>query len=136
MMKNPACLTPVPYETGTTAGGGLLAVPGFFLRRFCKGTKGAGQPVRPPLFADQQWLVVYARPNGDVAVEAVTINGGNLQADIETLARLALHDQRDIDCATILRIQLDLAATPASNDLLARITRDHNARRLFDAECG
>jgi hypothetical protein len=130
--------TPLPYETGTTAGGGLLAAPGAFFRRFRKrADDGAVRPECPPsLFPDQQWLVTYQRPNGDVATAAVLINGGNLQADIETLARLALHRQRDIDCAAILRISIDYRATPARVELLDRITRDYNARLRFEAECG
>lgn len=129
---------PLPYETGTTAGGGLLAAPGAFFRRFRKGADGdVARPERPPsLFPDQQWLVTYERPNGGVATESVLINGGNLQADIETLARLALHRQRDIDCATIIRISIDYRATPARVELLDRITRDYNARLRFEAECG
>ena len=129
--------TPLPYETGTTAGGGLLAAPGAFFRRFCK---GADTPTRttPPrsLFADQLWQVIYERPNGDVATEAVLINGGCLMADIDTLARRALRDQRDIDCATIIRIQIDYRATPARINLLDRITRTYNSRRRFEADCG
>ncbi|WOI34742.1 hypothetical protein R1T40_08460 [Tritonibacter scottomollicae] len=130
--------TPLPYETGTTAGGGLLAALGSFFRRFRKGTAGGTvQPMRPQsLFPDQQWLVTHMRPNGDVATEAVLINGGNLQADIDTLARLALRHQRGTDCATIIRISIDYRATPARIELLDRITRDYNARRRFEAECG
>jgi len=130
--------TPLPYETGTTAGRGLLAAPGSFFRRFRKATAGdTAQPTSPqPLFPDQQWLVTYERPNGDVATEAVLINGGNLQADIDTLARAALRDQRDIDCARLIRISIDYRATPARVELLDRITRDYNARLRFEAECG
>ncbi len=136
-MTMPARPTPLPHETGTTAGGGLLAAPGSFFRWFRKGTADdTAQPVRPPLFPDQQWLVTYERPNGDVATEAVLINGGNLQVDIDTLARLALRDQRDIDCARLIRISIDYRATPARVEMLDRITRDYNTRARFEAECG
>jgi len=130
--------THLPHETGTTAGGGPLAAPGPFFRRFRARNAGStAHPARPQtLFPDQQWLVTYERPNGDIATEAVLINGGNLQADIETLARLALRDQRDIDCATILRISIDYRATPARLEALERISRDYSARARLKADCG
>lgn len=116
----------------------MRAAPGSFFHRFRKGPAGdSAQPLRPqPPFPDQQWLVTYERPNGDLATQAVLINGGNLQADIETLARLALRDQRDIDCARLIRIQLDYRTTPARVELLDRITRTYNARLRFEADCG
>lgn len=131
-----------PCETGTTAGGGLLAASGAFFRWFRKTAPAApaAQPAttrpRLRLYADQQWLVTYERPNGDVGTAAVIINGGHLQADIEALARMALHNQCGIDCATILRIKLDFRATPARIEFLDRITRAYHARIQFEQECG
>jgi hypothetical protein len=129
---------PLPYETGTTAGGGLLAVPGAFFRRFRKKTGGdAAKPVRPqtPL-PDQKWLVTYECPNGDVATSTVLINGASLLVDIYTLARLALRNQCDVDRAIIIRISVDYRATPARVEMLDRITKNYNARLRFEAECG
>jgi hypothetical protein len=130
--------TSPPYETGTTAGASSLRTPGAFFRRFrTRAADDAAKLARPQaLFADKQWLVTYERPNGDIATEAVLINGGNLQADIDTLARLALRDQRDIDCANIIRISIDYRATPARIEALNRISRDYSARLKFEAECG
>lgn len=136
--------TSPPYETGTTAGASSLRTPGAFFRRFARKTptvshtksSAMGKTETTLCFADQQWLVTYERPNGDIATEAVLINGGNLQADIETLARLALRDQRDIDCANIIRISIDYRATPARIEALNRISRDYSARLKFEAECG
>lgn len=129
--------TPMPCETGQTTGVSSLRTPGAFFRRFRKGgADAAAHATRPrALFADQQWLVTFQRPNGDVVTETVLINGGNLQADIEVLARLALRDQRDIDCARLLRIQIDLTPTPASIEALDSITRSYSARLRFEADC-
>ena len=130
--------TPLPHETGTTAGGGLLAVPGAFFRWFRKSTtRDTAKPVRPqtPLL-DQKWLVTYECPNGDVATSAVLINGASLLVDIYTLARLALRNQCDVDRAIIIRISIDYRASPARIEMLDQITRNYNARLRFEAECG
>ncbi|TDE34153.1 hypothetical protein [Antarcticimicrobium sediminis] len=129
---------PTPCETGQTAGVSSLRTPGAFFRRFRKGgADAATRPVRPQaLFPDQQWLVTFRRPNGDMVTKAVLINGGNLQADIKVLARLALRDQRDIDCAHLLRVQIDLNPTPASTEALDSITSAYSARLRFEADCG
>ena len=129
---------PLPHETGATAGGGLLAASGAFFRRFRKITAGdTAKPARPQTpFPDQKWLVTYECPNGDVATSTVLINGGNLQVDIYTLARMALRDQCDIERAIIIRISIDYRATPARVEMLDRITKNYNARLRFEAECG
>jgi len=137
-MTKHAHSTALPHETGTTAGGGLLAASGAFFRRFRKSTTGdTAKPVRSQTpFPDQKWQVTYECPNGDVATSAVLINGGNLQVDIYTLARMALRDQCDIDRAIIIRISIDYRASPARVEMLDRITRNYNARLRFEAECG
>ncbi|WPZ23135.1 hypothetical protein T7987_07860 [Sulfitobacter faviae] len=129
---------PLPHETGTTAGGGLLAASGAFFRRFRNCTTGdTAKPVRPQTpFPDQKWLVTYECANGDVATSTVLINGASLLVDIYTLARMALRDQCDIDRAIIIRISIDYRATPARVEMLDRITRNYSARLRFEAECG
>ncbi|MBT9383306.1 hypothetical protein KM176_05495 [Pseudooceanicola sp. CBS1P-1] len=64
------------------------------------------KPPRPGLFPDIDLQVTFRRPDGVMITETVPVNGGNLLTDTATLARLALRDRRDRDCARILSVRL------------------------------
>ncbi|MBB5515792.1 uncharacterized protein with ACT and thioredoxin-like domain [Rubricella aquisinus] len=88
------------------------------------------------LFPDQSWLITFTTLHGVTETKVVLLNGGNLQADIQTLARCALASQHDLHNVTVLRIQLDLRPIGADIERLDRIKRDYGLRRQFEAECG
>lgn len=136
MITEPRPHGPNACETGKT-GGGILQAPAAFFGFIRKSADvGKTEPARRNTFADQAWMVTYERPNGDIVTEGVLINGGNLQADIEFLARNALKDQRDIDCAKILRLSMDFTLPPARLNALQAITKSYQTRMRYEAECG
>jgi hypothetical protein len=113
----------VAVETGKTAGVFAARTPGAFFRRIKRAGRaivelhkpaatGKSEAILHSLFPDQAWLVTHRRPNGEVLTQSVLINGGIPMIDLETMARIALKRQRDVDCGTILRICLDCRHRP------------------------
>ncbi|KIC42215.1 hypothetical protein RA27_02145 [Ruegeria sp. ANG-R] len=98
-------------ETGETAGGLASTAPGIFSRHISQRSN----------LPNAVWNVTVRMPDGSIDTKVVEIDGGNLQADTDTLCRIALAEQHCVEAKEVLRITLGRTPHPHKLRKLHRI---------------
>ena len=82
--------------TGETAGGLGATAPSLFSRHVSQRSN----------LPNAVWNVTFRMPDGSIDTKVVEIDGGSLQADTDTLCRIALAEKHYIEAKEVLRITL------------------------------